>query len=65
MNNIKTVKTSRELLLPKLPNFLLYASGGTVSVADVDEATLDAIAQQWGEELKKHARRVRKTGSYL
>lgn len=51
-----TVKSTRVLMLPQLPNFLRDEQGGTVPVEDLSQEQLDEVGRKWTDALKQKAR---------
>lgn len=61
MSDERPVKTSVPLVLltPLTPNWIRKQGGGSVNIADLDEATLRAVAKSWTAVLLERSRAKR------
>lgn len=46
--------------LPRVPNFLTFAEGGTISIGDITDESLRMIGAEWTEALLKRAEEIRR-----
>lgn len=50
-----SVEVVRRIILPRLPNYVLFADGGKLDVADMTEGDLLKIGEAWTAALIDHA----------
>lgn len=55
-----TVAVKAKIKTPQLPNFLLAEDGQKIPIADVADADLNLIGEQWTKELIELARQRRR-----
>jgi hypothetical protein len=51
-----SVKTTRRLKMPMLPNFILDADGGKVAIQELTQEQLGEVGRAWTEALQRKAR---------